>query len=529
MIKISHLSYQYPQASQPLLKDITLTIQPGTLTLVTGSSGSGKSTFLRCVNGLVPHFTGGMIDGSIDVFGSNPIIEGPNGLAEKVGFVFQEPEAQFVFDTIEDEIAFALENRGFSREEMHQRVDSILQKMNLSALRNRRIDDLSGGEKQKIAIASALILEPEVLILDEPTSQLDPTSADEILRLIVALKQKINLTVLISEHRLERLLPYTDHILNLKPDHSVQFGSVQEILQKLEQVPPIITIAKRLNLSPLPVTSQEFPTNALTQECTQIQVRTDVEPHKSPCEVIRLDHLSVDFLGTMILKDVSLNLNQGELLTLLGPNGAGKTTLLRAILGLVPSNGTRVLLKENLVEMTLNDMIQHIGYLPQNPNDLLFSESVIEELEVTLKNHNLQKNPESLSAFLEMFGLQDKKYNYPRDLSVGERQRVALAAITVHEPQIIFLDEPTRGLDYQAKFDLGMILKHWRDQGKSILLVTHDVEFAAALSDRAVILEAGKILFSGSPKIAFTQFHAYRTQTATLFPNTNWITPQDIP
>lgn len=196
-----------------VLDEVNLTFKPGSLTLVTGASGTGKSTLLRCINGLVPHFSGGEIYGEVNVFDEDPISDGPQVLADKVGFVFQEPEAQFVFDTVEDEIAFALENTNIPPEEMHQRVKAILVEMKLSNLRKAKMKDLSGGEMQKVAIASALISEPQVLVLDEPTSQLDPISADEILQFIVFLKLRLGLTIIISEHRLERLLPYTDNIL----------------------------------------------------------------------------------------------------------------------------------------------------------------------------------------------------------------------------------------------------------------------------------------------------------------------------
>jgi len=218
----------------------------------------------------------------------------------------------------------------------------------------------------------------------------------------------------------------------------------------------------------------------------------------------------------------------GEILTLLGLNSAGKTTLLRAILGLIPSTGKKQLFEENMDEMKLTDIIQKIAYLPQNPNDLLFADSVIEELMTTLSNHHLTMEATKLSAFLAKFGLLDKQYKYPRDLSVGERQRTALAAITVHEPKIILLDEPTRGLDYLTKQNLAKLIKIWRDQGRAILLVTHDIEFAAGLADRVAILEDGKLKFTGSPQTAFTKFPTYRTQTAKLFPGADWITPNDV-
>lgn len=528
MIKFSNLTFQYPQSSQPVLKDVKFQVQPGTLTLVTGASGSGKSTLLRCINGLVPHFSGGVITGDIRVFGADPIKQGPQSMSSMVGFVFQEPEAQFVFNIVENEIAFALENAGVPREAMHARVDQVVKLLQLSVIQGKKIHNISGGEKQMVAIASALVSQPRVLILDEPTSQLDPVSADHLLQYIVSLKSDLNLTVLISEHRLERLLPYTDNIAHLTNEHRLVFGAPQEILAKMEQVPPIIEIAKGLGLSPLPLTPQDFPQTPEIEPShkKEIGFQQTSEQKKSLLEVIGL---AVSLSGRSIIKDLDLYLGHGEILSLLGANSAGKTTLLRSILGLIPSQGQILLFDKDMRQMGLSAVIQHIGYLPQNPNDLLFAESVLEELKITLSNHDLEMENDSLKTFLQKFGLSEKQNRYPRDLSVGERQRTALAAITVHHPKIIFLDEPTRGLDYHAKHDLSLLLQEWRNQGKAIFLVTHDVEFAAGLADRVNILEDGKILFNGSPQKAFTQFPAFRTQTARLFPYTKWITPGDVP
>jgi energy-coupling factor transport system ATP-binding protein len=212
----------------------------------------------------------------------------------------------------------------------------------------------------------------------------------------------------------------------------------------------------------------------------------------------------------------------------MGPNGAGKTTILRSILKLIPSSGDIYIGKNHIKDLQLSEIIKQIAYLPQNPNDLLFAESIFDELEITLNNHSQKMNNAEIAEFLDHFGLGEKGNRYPRDLSVGERQRTALAAITVHRPQIIFLDEPTRGLDYQAKRVLSDLFHRWRDLGKAILLVTHDVEFAAHLADRVIILEEGKLTYSGEPQIAFTQFPAYRTQTASIFPGRGWIVPEDV-
>jgi len=527
MIKISHLSYKYPQTQDLVLKDISLTIDPDSLTLVIGPSGSGKSTLLRCVNALVPHFSGGEISGTVDVFGSNPIKQGVKEMAKKVGMVFQQPESQFVYDIVEDEIAFGLENQGMERIEMHQRLEKVLEELDIKDLRHMKIRSLSGGEKQKVAIASVLAAKPKVLLLDEPTSQLDPRSADEVLQFITILKKRLRMTILISEHRLERLLPFTDNVIYIGDDHKAAFGSPQEIIPETDLAPPIVKIAKKFNIKPIPLVPADFPEVSLIGKI-EVEKDTGIKGLENENVLLSVKNLSTMIKGKHILKNVSINLNINEIFTLIGKNGSGKTTLLRSILGLIPSNGEKYLKGKEISDLPAGELIQHFAYLPQNPNDLLFAESILEELQITLRNHNMEKEETQLNEFLQQFNLSEKSHRYPRDLSTGEIQRTALAAITVHDPKIILLDEPTRGLDYAAKENLVQILHQWRNMGRSILLITQDVEFAAHVTDRAGILEAGKIIFSGSPRMVFTQFPIFQTQTARIFPEKGWILPQDV-
>ncbi|MCB2203097.1 ATP-binding cassette domain-containing protein [bacterium] len=525
MIEIYDLTFKYPTQSEPALKNVQLTVPPGTLTLVAGPSGSGKSTLLRCLNGLVPHFSGGQISGEISVFGEDPISAGPSKMADLVSFVFQEPEAQFIYDIVEDEIAFALENRGVPRETMAARIDEVCEQLNLTELRTRPIAKISGGEMQRVAIASALVTQPKVLILDEPTSQMDPTAAADLLRYVVKLKKQFGLTVLIAEHRLDRLLPFADQLLYLPGKGQVIQGSPQNVLPLMEQVPPVVQIGKALGISPLPLSVNTFPKLHFNDDMSQLQTRPD--PDANDAALLQVQSLTADLAGRTVLKDINLTLPEGQITVLMGPNGAGKTTLLRAIMGLTPSKGKRRLDGRDMDSLSLSDVIDRVAYLPQNPSDLLFADSVEEELRLTLTNHRLQIDPGTLHQHLVHFGLEDKANRYPRDLSVGERQRTALAAITIHDPDIILLDEPTRGLDYTNKRAIADILTEWQ-QEKAILVTTHDVEFAAQLADRVILLDGGQIQFQGAPAQAFTQLPAFRTQTAQLFPSTGWYRPRDV-
>lgn len=527
MIKITDLSYKYPDSEEFVLRKLNLTIIPGSLNLVIGPSGSGKSTLLRCINGLIPNFSGGEIAGRIEVLGLDPINQGVDEMANKVGMVFQEPESQFVFDVVEDELAFALENQGMERNAMHHRINSILIDLDINHLRTKKIRELSGGEKQKVAIASVLVAQPEVLLLDEPTSQLDPSAANDVLELITSLKENFKITIIISEHRLERLLPFTDQVIYIREDHKVEYGSPQKIIPEKEIALPIVKIARKLKLDPLPLVLEDFP-NTNLGIINEIKNAPRNEAFIEKKALFSTKNLSTKINGKEILKDVSLTLIPSEIVALVGKNGAGKTTLIRSILGLIPSRGKKYLNGKDISDYSASDLIKNFAYLPQNPNDLLFAESVIEELQITLRNFHLEKTEFQLISFLQQFNLADKSNRYPRNLSVGEIQRTALAAITIHDPRIILLDEPTRGLDYSSKENLAKILQGWRNEGKSILLISQDVEFAANIADRAAILESGEIIFSGSPRKAFTQFPIFRTQTARLFPNRGWILPQDV-
>ncbi|MDY6874125.1 MAG: ATP-binding cassette domain-containing protein [Chloroflexota bacterium] len=524
MIEINGLTFKYPTQAMPVLQNVHLAVEPGTLTLVTGPSGSGKSTLLRCLNGLVPHFSGGEISGTISVYGKDPVSAGPAEMSDLVSFVFQEPEAQFVYDIVEDEIAFALENRGMPREVMAARVDEVCGHLNLTSLRKRPITEISGGEMQRVAIASALATQPKVLILDEPTSQLDPAGAAELLQYVVALKQQLGLTVLIAEHRLDRLLPFADQLIFLPDGGQVLQGVPRAILPKMTQVPPIVRVGKQLGLDPLALSVEEFP--AIHVDSVQNEDQPDGPPDEQ--SLLKIQSLNANLAGQVILDELDLSLARGQVTVLIGPNGAGKTTLLRAIMGLTSSEGERRLDGYDMDTLTLSEVISRVAYLPQNPADLLFADSVEEELRLTLSNHNRQFDSDLIHQHLARFGLADKAARYPRDLSVGERQRTALAAITVQNPDIILLDEPTRGLDYANKRALAAILNDWRRQDKAILVTTQDVEFAAQLADRVILLDAGRVQFQGAPAPAFTQFPAFRTQTAQLFPNTGWYLPRDV-
>jgi len=549
MIRFNRLTYTYPGASAPVLKDVSLEIGDADFVLVTGPSGVGKSTLLRCLNGLVPHFTGGMLRGDVSVAGHDPVGEGPQVLSRVVGFVFQDPEAQFVVDRVEDEIAFALENAAIPPAEMRFRVEEVLDLLGLVSLRDRSVDTLSGGEKQKVAIAAAMALRPSVLVLDEPTSQLDPQSAAEVLQALVSLNRDLGLTILLAEHRMERVLPYADQLIYLEQlvpgddrAQSVFSGPPRQVLASIDLTPPMVTLGKALGWDELPLTVKEGRRLARAtlaesenHRCAsrdsgssgQVSLRSAGDAEEL---VLHVRDLQYAYEEREALKNVSLKVRRGELVALMGRNGSGKTTLLKCITGLLkPQRGLVELNGQSLSGKNTAEICRSIGYVPQQPDDLLFADTVADELAVTLRNHDLLDTPPvDPGHLLERLGLDSMTDSYPRDLSVGQRQRVALGAVTVTRPQLLLLDEPTRGMDYAAKEDLVRLLREWQKENTAVLLVTHDVELAALAADRVVVLSQGGIIADAPPSEVLASSSLFAPQIARLFPGTGWLTVEDV-
>ncbi len=537
MISIENLTFIYPNTEASALKNVSLRITDGDFALVMGVSGAGKSTLLRALNGLVPHFSGGKISGKVTVNQVDPIAAGPQVMSRHVGFVFQDPEAQFVMDVVEDELAFALENAAIPRSEMRIRVEEALDLLDLSPLRARRLETLSGGEKQRVAIAAALALRPRVLALDEPTSQLDPKSAEDVLQSLVRLNADLGLTIVLAEHRLERVLPFVDTIVFLPDSGGARTGIPADILPNINLVPPLVALAHALGWHPLPLTikaGKRFSRKMTLSPAPKTDA-APVAPSSAP-PLLRAAGISAGYSNHPILENVDFSIRHGEIVAVMGRNGAGKTTLLKSLMGLLPIKRGKVVLNgENITGAPVAHIARTMGYLPQDPNALLFADTVLDEVTITLKNHGLpvpqngEPVPGALNprVLLRQLGLSAHAGAYPRDLSVGERQRVALAAITVTRPQVLLLDEPTRGLDYHAKETLAALLRGWQSAGMAIVLVTHDVEFAAQLATRVVLLSQGEIIADGAPAAVLGSSPLFAPQVARLFPESGWLTMAD--
>lgn len=516
-----------------VLRNISLHVAAGEFVLLVGPSGAGKSTLLRLINGLVPHFTGGHLVGRLQVHGLDPVQSTPRTMSRHVGFVFQDPEAQFVMDRVEDEIAFALEQAALSPATMRLRVEETLDLLDLAHLRDRALTSLSGGERQRVAIGAVLALRPAILVLDEPTSQLDPQAAEDLLTALVRLNSDLGLTIMLAEHRLERVLPFVDRLLYLEAGGAtLHSGEPRALLPQIDLVPPLVQVAKGLGWEPLPLTVKEGLRFSRQLGLPAQPIEREAMPLRQDQPVLAVKSLTVTYGAQVVVKAVNLALWPGEIVVLMGRNGAGKTTLLRSLVGLVrPQHGTVSVNGRTIAGRTVAAICRDVGYLPQDPNALLFADSVRDELQITLRNHGLAGTPQAdtvIDNLLAELGLTTRATRYPRDLSVGERQRTALAAILVTTPAILLLDEPTRGLDYLAKAALINLLQGLARQGKAILVVTHDVELAAALAARVVMMSQGEVIADGTPTSVLATSPLFASQVARLFPGRGWQTVADV-
>jgi energy-coupling factor transport system ATP-binding protein len=486
-ISIAGVSFEYPDTERAALHGADLEVEPGELLLVIGASGSGKSTLLRTVNGLVPHASGGKFAGDVVVFGRSTRTHHPRELADVVGFVAQDPEAQFVVDHVERDIAFVLENLGFSPEAMRRRVEEVLDALGIAHLRDRDPTTLSGGERQRCAIAGALAASPSALVLDEPTSQLDPQGADDVLAALTRLNHDLGTTVVLAEHRLERAAPLADRAVVVADGRVGVPDRPEPTLAGYPGAPSVTRLGRVLGWDPPPLTVRDARAFAAR---TAVELRPpDDPPVVSPgAAMLRARGVHVELGGREVLHGVDLTVHQGDVLALFGRNGSGKTTLLRALAGLVdPSRGA--------VEGH-----ERAAYVPQNPNTLLFAPTVRRELESTLRLLGRAHDDSTVDHWLDALHLRELASRHPRSLSGGERQRVAIGAVAVGGAPVLLLDEPTRGMDAWSRQALEHAVHEHALAGGAVVLATHDVELSARCATRAVVLGDGDVVADGDAR-----------------------------
>ncbi|MBD0837331.1 ABC transporter ATP-binding protein [Streptomyces sp. TRM68416] len=605
MIRFENVSVTYDGAAEPTVQGVDFEVPEGELVLLVGPSGVGKSTILGAVSGLVPHFTGGTLRGRVTVAGRDTRTHKPRELADVVGTVGQDPLAHFVTDTVEDELAYGMESLGLAPAVMRRRVEETLDLLGLADLRGRPIATLSGGQQQRVAIGSVLTPHPKVLVLDEPTSALDPAAAEEVLAVLQRLVHDLGTTVLMAEHRLERVIQYADQVALLpSPGTPPTLDTPASIMAVSPVYPPVVALGRLASWTPLPLTIRDArrqaaplrtrlaalnpptPTQpaqpagsraagamgvpprersrawgrvgaggtpqARASAPTPGQPQPTAQEHTTPRRrpflrrtqspdpttpttpttpptphTAELRSLAVRRDTVQALRHVDLTLTPGETVALMGRNGAGKSTLLASLVGLVQPSAGAVRVGDAVPHRTApRDLVRRVGLVPQDPRDLLYTDTVAAEC--TAADRDAHAEPGTCRHLVSELlpGVADD--THPRDLSEGQRLALALAVVLTARPPLLLLDEPTRGLDYAAKARLVTHLRALAAEGHTVLLATHDVELAAELADRVVLLADGEVIADGPAADVVVTSPSYAPQVSKILAPQKWLTVAQV-
>jgi energy-coupling factor transport system ATP-binding protein len=526
VIDLERVSVTYDGAPVPSLSDVDLHVPEGELCLVVGPTGTGKTTLLKTVNGLVPHATGGTLHGRVTVAGRDTRTHPPRDLADVVGVVGQDPLAGMVTDVVEEELAYGMESLALPPAVMRRRVEETLDLLGLVDLRHRAIRTLSGGERQRVAIGAVLTVGPRVLVLDEPTSALDPPAAEEVLAALHRLVHDLGLTVLLAEHRLERVVQFADRVVLLRGGHRAPVvGDPATVLASAPVAPPVVELGRVARWEPLPLTVREARRlagplrDALAGRCPP---PTAPAPGGST-PVATVHDLVVRFGTTVAVRHVDLTLHAGEVVALMGRNGAGKSSLLGALTGLtVPTAGAVQVGGRTPHELDGRDLVQHVGLVPQQPADLLYAATVAEECAAA--DADTDAPPGTCRRLLDRIvpGLDDDRH--PRDLSEGQRLALVLAIVLTAAPPLLLLDEPTRGLDLGAKIRLVEVLDELAAEGHAVVLATHDVELVAEVASRTLVLADGEVVADGPTADVVVGSPAFAPQVSKVLAPEPWLT-----
>ncbi|MFF2129668.1 ABC transporter ATP-binding protein [Streptomyces olivochromogenes] len=552
MIRFEDVSVTYDGAVEPTVQGVDFEVPEGELVLLVGPSGVGKSTVLGAVSGLVPHFTGGTLRGRVTVAGRDTRTHKPRELADVVGTVGQDPLSHFVTDTVEDELAYGMESLGLAPAVMRRRVEETLDLLGLADLRDRPIATLSGGQQQRVAIGSVLTPHPRVLVLDEPTSALDPAAAEEVLAVLQRLVHDLGTTVLMAEHRLERVIQYADQVALLpSPGAAPTLGTPSEIMAVSPVYPPVVDLGRLADWSPLPLTVRDARrrAGALRERLTELvpkprtpeprtpeprtpQPRTP-QPTARRATVPRatapasIEALAVRHGRVEALRRVDLTTAPGEIIALMGRNGAGKSTLLGTLVGLVAPAAGSVLVGGAAPHRTApRDLVRRVGLVPQEPRDLLYADTVAAECAAA--DEDAGAEPGTCRALVSELLPDIGDDTHPRDLSEGQRLALALAVVLTARPPLLLLDEPTRGLDYAAKARLVTVLRGLAAEGHAIVLATHDVELAAELAHRVVVLADGEIVADGPTAEVVVASPSFAPQVTKVLAPQPWLTVTQV-
>ncbi|GAA5154149.1 ABC transporter ATP-binding protein [Nocardioides marinquilinus] len=509
LLELRGITLDYPDDVR-VLDAVDLDLDEGELMVVSGPTGVGKSSLLGVVTGLVPRFSGGTLRGDVRLDGESIVVLPPRERAHAIGYVGQDPAAGFVTDTAEDELAYGMEQLGLPPATMRRRVEETLDLLGVADLRRRDLHTLSGGEQQRIAIGSVLTMHPRLLVLDEPTSALDPTAAEDVLATLTRLVHDLGVSVLLAEHRLERVVPFADRMALLTGGGRVETGDPADLLARSPVVPPLVELGRAAGWTPLPLSVREARRAA--RRLTLAPPPAD-PPAPAPAPLLTATGVGVTHGPVVALREVDVTLDAGRVTALMGRNGSGKSTLLWTLQGTRKRRTGRVEVgrpgADGRDPAALDPAGRRalVGLLPQTAGDLLYLETVAQECEA---------GGAGTRALLERLvpGIDDDAH--PRDLSEGQRLALALALVLAARPRVVLLDEPTRGLDYTAKAALARILRELAVDGHAVLVATHDVEFVATAADDVVVLAEGEVVSAGPTRRVVLESPAFAPQVTKV-------------
>jgi energy-coupling factor transport system ATP-binding protein len=521
VIELRDIGFRYDE--REVLRHVDLTLDEGELVLVSGRTGVGKSTLLGVVTGLVPRFTGGVLTGDVLLDGESIAGQPPRERAHLVGYVGQDPLGGFVADTVEEELAYGMEQLGTAPETMRRRVEETLDLLVIADLRARDLRTLSGGQQQRVAIGSVLTTHPRVLVLDEPTSALDPTAAEDVLATITRLVHDLGLTVLLAEHRLERVVPFADRIALVTGDGAVHVDEPRGVLAESPVVPPLVDLGRLTGWEPLPLTVRDARRRARALP----ELVPPPPPEERAGEPLLVGRgITVVHGSTVAVREVDLTLVGGRVTVLMGRNGSGKSSLIWALQGSGKRrSGSLAVDGQDPAALAPAQRRTHVGLVPQTAADLLYLERVDDECAAA--DAGAGAEPGRCRALLDRLAPGIDGTQHPRDLSEGQRLALALAIVLTARPPAVLLDEPTRGLDYAGKAELARVVADLAAEGRAVLLATHDVEFAAHVADEVVVLAEGEVVSSGSPRRVLAESPSFAPQVTKVL-GAPWLVVDEV-
>ena len=521
MISIDNLTFKYNGTEKNALENINLNIEKGDFLGIIGESGAGKTTLCSAINALIPHHYKGDFYGSVKINGEDTFDVNPGKLALKVGSVFQDIDSQMVSAFVEDEILFGLENFGIPKDEIENRLVSVLQDLGIENLRHREISSLSGGQKQKVAIAAILALNPEILVLDEPTGELDPASSRQIFSILEKLNKEKGMTIIVVEQKIMLLCEYAKKLAVMSNGRLFAYGSIREVLRNASEletiginIPRVVTLSRKLKEEGLTASLSEEEQIALNSDeaAALIKKITKKSPEKQIKEgennisnstepLISFKNVSFSYNHTANIENVNVDINKGDFVAIIGSNGAGKSTFSKLCNGLLkPSNGNVCVMGKNTKKVKTFALAKNIGFLFQNPDRQICCSTVKDEIQFSLKRIGLSEEEinNRTEETLNSFGFDPEAE--PFNLSRGQRQRLCLASLIALKSDILILDEPTTGLDYKECMELMEKIQKLNQEGTTVIMVCHDMEIVLDFANRILVMTDGHLIADGQAK-----------------------------